>query len=129
MPAVRGTYWRHPVTDEPGYWIMLMDGSVVGRTANEIASFIPTGGQPAGRPERFRQTLITALQPLFEETVPLNAEDLAWYTANPEPFCRVENGSYVKRLTVVDVEVYQLSPLRFNVILSNGASGVQTSYG
>ena len=130
MPDISGTYWKHPISGGPGYWIDTGKG-IIGVSATQINDLVPTGA-PKTRPARFRQNLINTLQPQLEQRTPLSnwsPEDQAWLIANPAPFCRVEGGFYVAQISLVDVEVYSLSPLRFNVTISDGASSSQTKYG
>ena len=127
MPAIRGIYYTHPVTDEPGLWVMLLNKTVIGRSDAQIAALRP-GGNPGTKVARFRTALIGVLQPFLERRTPLSnwsAEDQAYLIANPEPFCRVDGGDYVAQESVVDIEVLSLDPVRIQVTVSEGASRAQ----
>ena len=130
MPDIHGTYWKHPVTNEQGYWIDT-GVRIIGINTTQISDLVPRGGSAATRRAVFRQNVIDILQPQLEIRMPLSnwsQEDQDWLTANPEPFCRVEGTDYVARAVVVDVEVLSLSPANINVTLSEGASRGQWVY-
>lgn len=37
MPAIRGTYYNHPLTGEAGIWVVLLNGNIIGRTDVQMA--------------------------------------------------------------------------------------------
>lgn len=74
---------------------------------------------------RLKAAVIAYLQPFLEERRPSSdwsADDWTWIVANPEPFCRVEGSEYVRRLSVVDIVVLSISPVRIQITVSEGAS-------
>ena len=131
MPAIRGIYYAHPVTGEPGLWVQLLNGNVLGRSDAQIAALRP-GGNPGTKSARFRTALIGLLQPLLERRTPLSnwsAEDQAYLIANPEPYCRIEGSDYVAQESVIDIEILSLDPVRIQITVSEGASHGQWAYG
>ena len=133
MPAIRGVYYTNPNTAEAGLWVMLPNGNVMGRTDAQIAAFAGQGGNTATKIARLQAALQAYLQQQLESRRPSSewsAEDWAWIVAHPEPFCRIENGNeYVCQDSVVSIEVFSLSPVRYQITISEGASRAQVAYG
>ena len=131
MPAIRGIYYAHPQTGEPGLWAVLMNGSVIGGTDAQLNAMVPTGGNPATRVERARATIEKWMQDYLTTTRPsssFTAEDWAWLKLNPEPFCTISGQSYVCQESVVSIEVFSIAPLRYQITISEGASKAVTAY-
>jgi len=131
MPNLRGIYQINPLTSESGLWVMLANGNVLGRTDAQIAAMVGTGNV-ATRTARFIAAATAWFQAQFEESTPLSSFDAARQTeliATPPPFCRIVGSDLVAQASVVSFTVISLSPLRYEITVSNGAAGVETVYG
>lgn len=137
MPAIRGIYYNHPTTGEAGLWVLLMHGQVRGRTDAELQAYVDNAtGTDAEKILQFEQQATDYLQAGMEQTWPKaqfmqgwsQAEQNAWIASPPE-FYRLEGNQVVAKLSVVTVDIIELSPLRYQITVSNGASGSETKYG
>ena len=82
MPAIRGTYFEHPVTGEPGAWVDLVDGGLVGLPATQFPSI-----DPAWSDEELNQRATAFTQVLLGPTVRVVIEVA---TRHPVTFSRFE---------------------------------------
>ena len=64
MPQMAGTYFEHPVTGEPGAWVDLVDGGLVGLPATQFPPI-----DPAWSDEELSQRATTFTQNLLGPTV------------------------------------------------------------
>ena len=131
MPAIRGVHYTHPVTAADGLWVSLLDGTVIGRTTTQIAAFAGAGSV-ATKMARLKAAFTAYLQTQLESRRPSSEwsqEDWDYLVANPEPFCRIENGNeYVCQLSVVSIQVFGINPLRYQITISGGASRATFAY-
>ena len=87
MPAIRGTYFEHPVTGEPGAWVDLVDGGLVdgGLVGLPASEFPPI--DPAWTQEELNLRATTFTQNLLGPSVVVLIEVA---TRSPVTFARFE---------------------------------------
>ncbi len=130
MPAIRGLFYNHPTTGVAGLWIQLLNGNIIGRTDAQIAAFVGSGNT-ATKIARLRTAFKAYMQPLLETRTPMSsftAEQQTDIIANPQPFYRVDGTDYVSQDSVIEIEVINLSPLRYQITISEGASNSTIIY-
>lgn len=130
MPAIRGVYYTHPQTGEPGLWVMLLNGNVLGRTTTQLAAMVGTGNT-ATRMARFKVAAEAYLNVGLEERTPLATLDPglpAKLGAAPQPYVRIDGSDLVAQSSVATIEVISLSPLRYQITVSEGASKGEWRY-
>jgi len=130
MPAIRGISYAHPQTGEPGLWVMLLNGNVLGRTTAQIAAMVGTGNA-AARMARLKAAAEAYLNAGMEERLPLaelNPDLAAKLGAAPQPFVRIDGSDLVTQPSVATIEVLSLSPLRYQITISEGASRAEWRY-
>jgi len=131
MPAIRGVYYAHPQTGESGLWVVLLNGNVLGRTTAQIAAMVGTGNA-ATRMARLKAAAEAYLNAGLEERTPLATLDPdlpAKLATNPDPYLRIDGTDLVAQPSVATIEVLSLSPLRYQITISEGASRAEWRYG
>ena len=130
MPAIRGIYYNHPQTGEPGLWIWTAwgDNRIVGRSQTQLEALRPTTGSPASRLATMRQRFKDAFQLELEQRTPLSNWTMEEQAMPVEEDCYVDGTDYVAQMCLVDFEVISLNPLRYQVTVKDGASSSQTKW-
>lgn len=134
MPAIRGIYYEHPQTSEPGIWIWCTWGDVVGFSQTELDSIRLTGN-PSMRTQQFKSFLESELQAACERRETLigwTLQELQDKAANPPPYTDVDVGAserviqpFVITITPIELE----PPRRLQIEVSDGAYTSNTRYG
>jgi len=129
MPAIRGVYYNHPLTAEPGIWIWLAwggDKNIVGLSQTRIES-IKLIGNLENRKLILKQVMVADLQTKCELRIALSNWTPEEQLMPVEDYCRIDGTDYVAQMCLIEVEVLSIDPIRFQITVSDGASRSQTA--
>jgi hypothetical protein len=136
MPAIRGVYYEHPQTGEPGVWIWCAWGNnpVIGFNQAQLDN-VRVVGTPENRRLLFKQAVeggLHAVAKRREALVDWTQEELEAKAADPLPYISIDldTGERVIQPIVVVVTALSLdSPRSLQIEVSDGAYTLDTRYG
>lgn len=133
MPALRGVYYEHPQTGEPGIWIWCAWGDVVGMSQAQLDSIRLTGNQ-AMKEQAFKQFVEAELQAACERRQTLvgwTLQDLQDKAADPPPYTDIDVDAEERIITPFVITVTPISidiPRRIQIEVSDGAHTSNSRY-
>lgn len=136
MPVIRGIYYKHPKTGEPGIWIWCAwgDQPIIGISQTQLDS-IKLVGSPANRQIVFKSTVEGGLLAGCEHRKALvgwTTEELEQKAANPAPYTTIDvaTSEMVIQPLVISITPISLdTPRRLQIEISDGAYTSDTRYG
>lgn len=136
MPAIRGIYYEHPQTGEPGIWIWAAwgDNPVLG-VSQTLLDRIRLVGSPETRRTVLKVATESGLLAVCEHRIALvgwTTEELTAKALDPAPYTTINVGASEMVIQPLVITVTSLNtdiPRRVQIEVSDGAYTSNTRYG